>query len=306
MLGLSFFRLKKYYKVMNYTKFFALSFSALFMAACSDSSSTGSDSSTESSSSSIQADENGSSSSVENVNGDEQQSTAWDIEELVYDSLGFADIANVLHNVAADEKVVFVLRHAQRESGVDKETPLTEAGMKQAKSVGEKLVDGGDFAFGHTDYLRTEQTCQYIAEGLGQELKEHETIPELTGEWFILDEDLKQNHVSKDTSSKAVMSLWAYEGMFAEAFYDLEERSLEVINTYLVKDYADMEKAKVIVSHDEFLIPLVAYATEKKANLRFVPKTRWIINYLTGLAIIVNSKNEKRYVAVKGLDSAIE
>ena len=234
-------------------------------------------------------------------------------EELVYDSIGFADIANAFHTVAPDEKVVFVLRHAERESGVGRETPLTENGILQAQSVGQKLVSADEFVYAHTAYVRTKETACNIALGRGlvqvcDDSFVSDTISELTGGWFIKDEDLRDSYVSstgKDTNTSVIVSLWAYDGQFADAFYDLEERSREVINTYLIKDYAEMPKAKVIISHDEFVVPLIAWATNKTASIRY-KRGRWWVNYLTGLAIIVNSKNEVRYIGIKGLETATE
>ena len=234
-------------------------------------------------------------------------------EELVYDSIGFADIANAFHTVATDEKVVFVLRHAERESGVGRETPLTENGILQAQSVGQKLISADEFVYAHTAYVRTKETACNIALGRGQvqvcdDSFVSDTISELTGGWFIKDEDLRDSYVSstgKDTNTSVIVSLWAYDGQFADAFYDLEERSREVINTYLIKDYAEMPKAKVVISHDEFIVPLIAWATNKTASIRY-KRGRWWVNYLTGLAIIVNSKNEVRYIGIKGLETATE
>ena len=234
-------------------------------------------------------------------------------EELVYDSIGFADIANAFHTVAPDEKVVFVLRHAERESGVGRETPLTENGILQAQSVGQKLVSADEFVYAHTAYVRTKETACNIALGRGQvqvcdDSFVSDTISELTGGWFIKDEGLRDSYVrstGKDTNTSVIVSLWAYDGQFADAFYDLEERSREVINTYLIKDYAEMPKAKVVISHDEFVVPLIAWATNKTASIRY-KRGRWWVNYLTGLAIIVNSKNEVRYIGIKGLETATE
>ena len=229
-------------------------------------------------------------------------------EELVYDSIGFADIANAFHTVAPDEKVVFVLRHAERESGVGRETPLTENGILQAQSVGQKLVSADEFVYAHTAYVRTKETACNIALQVCDDSFVSDTISELTGGWFIKDEDLRDSYVSstgKDTNTSVIVSLWAYDGQFADAFYDLEERSREVINTYLIKDYAEMPKAKVVISHDEFVVPLIAWATNKTASIRY-KRGRWWVNYLTGLAIIVNSKNEVRYIGIKGLETATE
>ena len=66
-----------------------------------------------------------------------------------------------------------------------------------------------------------------------------------------------------------------------------------------------MPKAKVIISHDEFVVPLIAWATNKTASIRY-HRGRWWVNYLTGLAIIVNSNNEVRYIGIKGLETATE
>lgn len=232
-------------------------------------------------------------------------------EELVYDTVGFADIANAYHTVAPDEKVVFLLRHAERFSDLGKESQLTDNGVLQAQSVGQKLVSADEFVYAHTAYVRTKATACNIALGRGQvsvcdDSFVSDTISQLTGGWFVKDEDIRDSYWSKDTNTNVIVSLWAYNGEFADAFYDLEERSLEVINTYLIKDYAEMPKAKVVVSHDEFVVPLIAWATNKTASIRYKEMGRWWINYLTGLAIIVNSKNEVRYIAIKGLESAIE
>jgi hypothetical protein len=235
-------------------------------------------------------------------------------EELVLDSIGFADIANAYHTVAPDEKVVFVLRHAEREGGTGRDVPLTDNGVLQAQSVGQKLISADEVVYAHTAYVRTKSTACNIALGRGQvqvcdDSFVSDTISELTGGWFIKDEDLRDSYVSstgKDTNTSAVVALWLYDGLFADAFYDLDARGKEVVDTYLIKDYAEMPKVKVIISHDEFVVPLIAYGTQKQAVIRYRTPGRWWVNYLTGVAIIVNSKNEVRYIGIKGLDSAIE
>jgi hypothetical protein len=51
-----------------------------------------------------------------------------------------------------------------------------------------------------------------------------------------------------------------------------------------------------------FVVPLTAYFTDKKVNLRYFDTKQWI-NYLAGLAIIMGSDGKIRYVPVKGLES---
>lgn len=223
--------------------------------------------------------------------------------EIILDSIGLAEIADVWKNVKCDEKVVFVLRHAEREASVRKESPLTPEGEIQAISVGLKLLGSAKFAYAHTDFIRTEQTCKFIALGRGEDTLAlaHDTIPELTSSWYIMDTLIRESYISKDTNSNSVVSFWAYDSLFADAFYDFASRNQEVIDSFFVKDYAIMDKAKVIISHDEFIVPLVVYATDKQVNYR-KRKGAWWIDYLSGLAIIVNSQNQVRYIGVRGIE----
>ena len=286
-----------------------LAISSLFWGACSSDSSSAPDSNP------VLTNEISSSASEEPTSSaDVGNDIPFVPEELVLDSIGFADIANAYHTVAPDEKVVFVLRHAERESSVGKESPLTDNGKQQAQLVGQKISSSDEVVYAHTAYVRTKETACNIALGRGQvqvcdESFVSDTIAELTGGWFVKDEDLRDTYVGstgKDTNTSAIVALWLYDGLFADAFYDLEARGKEVVNTYLIKDYAEMPKVKVVISHDEFVVPLIAYGTQKQAVIRYRNPGRWWVNYLTGVAIIVNSKNEVRYIGIKGLDSAIE
>lgn len=223
--------------------------------------------------------------------------------EIVLDSIGLAEIADVWKNIKCDEKVVFVLRHAERETSVRKESPLTLEGHSQATTVGAKLLGSAKFAYAHTDFVRTEETCKFIALGRGEDTLTlaHDTIPELTSGWFIKDSVIRETYISKDTNSNSVVSFWAYDSLFADAYYDFATRNQEVIDSFFVEDYAVMDKAKMIISHDEFIVPLVVYATDKQVNYR-KRKGAWWINYLSGLAIIVNSQNQVRYIGVRGIE----
>ena len=223
--------------------------------------------------------------------------------EIVLDSIGLAEIADVWKNVKCDEKVVFVLRHAERETSVLKESPLTPEGQIQAMTVGAKLLGSAKFAYAHTDFVRTKETCNFIALGRGEDTLTlaHDTIPELTSSWYIKDTLIQETYISKDTNSNSVVSFWAYDSLFADAFYDFATRNQEVIDSFFVKDYAVMDKAKMIISHDEFIVPLVVYATDKQVNYR-KRKGAWWIDYLSGLAIIVNSQNQVRYIGVRGIE----
>lgn len=231
--------------------------------------------------------------------------------EVVPDTNGFADIGNVFQSVRCDEKVVFVLRHGEREPYVTKESALTEDGVLQAQSVGQKLASAESFTFTHTDYVRTEQTCLNIAIGRGQTTFPHDTSDVFQAGWYTKDSEKRSEYNHADGySSNKVISEWVFTGNFADAFYDLAEKSEEMISTYLAKSYDEMPRLRVVCSHDEFIVPFVSYLTDKAINYRtydmtLVPRPHWA-NYLSGAAIIINSAGERRAYAVKGLDSGFE
>lgn len=254
------------------------------------------------------------SSSSETVPASSQQAVPCvdgDPVEVVPDTNGFADIGNVFQSVRCDEKVVFVLRHGEREPYVTQESALTEEGIEQAQTVGQKLVGPEDFTFSHTNFVRTEATCLNIAIGRGQTSFPHDTNDVFQAGWFVKDADKRDeyNHAEGYSSSK-VISEWIFTGNFADAFYDLAEKSEEMISTYLAKSYAEMPRFRVVCSHDEFIVPLVSYLTDKAINYRIYdmtisPRPRWA-NYVSGAAIIVNAAGERRAYAVKGIANGFE
>ena len=118
------------------TNLLAATLFALLWTACSDSSSGSEDNpqtpgtgNEEVLSSASPEEDVQSSASEEPQSSSEEKPTP---VELAYDSVGFVDIAEAYRTVAQDEKVVFVLRHAERKAKLSKETPLTNNGVQQA------------------------------------------------------------------------------------------------------------------------------------------------------------------------------
>lgn len=67
--------------------------------------------------------------------------------EIVPDSIGLADITDVWKNIKCDEKVVFVIHHAERETSVRKESPLTPEGQLSLGRIAEPLGFGSSRTF---------------------------------------------------------------------------------------------------------------------------------------------------------------
>ena len=229
----------------------------------------------------------------------EQSKRIWR-EATAADVTPFEDIADVLATVAPGEKVIFILRHGERTDDTGKTGHLTDNGKKQSQSVGAKLK-GESISFANSTYTRSKETAENFATGAGLTFTEN-TIEELDGAWFVKDDSRLENYKSSDGGGWVVTSAYAYQGKYSDAFYDLDKRGEEFINTVVMPRFADINRIGVWISHDMLVVPLAVYATSKKVNLRYFDTKQWI-NYLAGVAIILDSNGIARYVPVKGLAS---
>lgn len=219
--------------------------------------------------------------------------TADDIQE-------FEDIEDVYKGLASDEKVIFVLRHAERGDDTGKHGKLTDNGKKQSQQVGAKLKGETAMSLKNSTYTRSYETCENIAIGAGLKGAKQDTLPVLDGEWYVKDDSKFENYKNSDGGGWTVVSAYTYKGSYKDAFYDLNEKSEEFINDVVKPAFASANRVSVWVSHDVFMTPFTAYCTNKKVNLRYFETKRWI-NYLAGVAIIMDGKGNLRYVPVKGL-----
>ena len=244
------------------------------------------------------------------------------VATLPIDSIGLADIADVFKSVRCNEKAVFVRRHGERDDNDHtKLSPLTywenekkdtvagqpTDGVRQAIAVGKKLISADEFTYTHTKYLRTEQTCFYIAQGRGQATFPHDSTEIYSISWYKKDKDRYKFYDDSTKNVRLVIAGWAYDNLYADAFYDLKEKTEEIVKTHIAPDYASMNKFRVICSHDDFILPLSVYASNGTVNYRFHdPDSRHWPYFLTGVAVIIDHNNQIRYVPFKGLGIGAE
>ena len=212
----------------------------------------------------------------------------------------FEDLEDVYKGLKAGEKVIFFLRHAKRSDDTGKKGHLTDDGKTQSQGVGAKLK-GEDIYFANSTYTRSMETCENIAKGAGSSYSEN-TIEALDGEWYVKDNNKLEQYKSNNGGGWVVASEYAYKGSYTDAFYDLGNYSENFITEIIKPEFANVKKVGVFISHDMFVVPLTAYFTDKKVNLRYFDTKQWI-NYLAGLAIIMGKDGTIRYVPVRGLDS---
>ena len=213
----------------------------------------------------------------------------------------FEELESVYKSLKSGEKVIFFLRHAKRSDDTGKKGHLTDEGKSQSKQVGETLK-GEDIYFANSTYTRSFETCENIAIGAGISNLSENTIEALDGEWYVKDNNKLEQYKSSDGGGWAVASAYAYKGAYADAFYDLETYSENFITEIIKPEFKNVKRVGVFISHDMFVVPLTAYFTDKKVNLRYFETKQWI-NYLAGLAIIMGTDGKIRYVPVRGLDS---
>ena len=218
------------------------------------------------------------------------------------DIMEFEEIGDVLKSLASGEKVIFILRHAERGDDTGKSGHLTSNGKKQAQSVGEKFK-GEQIYFANSTYTRSKETCENFAIGAGVTYTEN-TIADLDGEWYVKDESKYESCKSNNGGGWQATSAYAYKGGICPGvYYDFETRSEEFISEIVKPHFADVNRVGIWISHDTFVVPITVYGTNKKVNLRYFDTKQWIY-YLAGIAIIMDSKGGIRYVPVKGLDKA--
>ena len=219
----------------------------------------------------------------------------------------FVDIQDVYESIKDDERVIFVLRHAERGDDTSKGGTLTDNGKKQSEQVGARLKKfKEDFVLGASEFLRAHQTVESIAKGRGQSYDKRDTIPQLNDDWYTKNSDEVEKAKNECGGGWEVTSKYAYTGAYSTganaAYYNLAERSVELIEDVLAKKYTK-EKFVLLSSHDKLMVPLVAYCSNLQIEFKKYENNGKWINYLAGVAIIIDKDGNRRYVVIRGLAS---
>ena len=229
--------------------------------------------------------------------------------EIVLDKDGFATVADVYKSLSPDEKAVFIIRHSEREDDVALETELTANGIQMAQDLGATLKSEEEFSYVTSGFVRTNETANQISKGRGEATSPKLiTNYDITGNWFLkisADSLAKQaTALGLKGSSVELMARWAYEGGYPETFYEMEPRAQEFMQAVILKNLRKWKRVTIMVSHDIFVMPLAVFGSQKKVALKYYEDYHWI-NYIAGLAIIVDAQNNLRYIPVKGAESGV-
>lgn len=302
----------------NTIKFLSAACIAVFLisaTACGDDSSSGSpaDPNTEQTSGSSSGTESGDGAGTEQSSTSEAAISATITTErslsVVADSNGFFDVADIYKAAPSSYKIAFVLRHAERESGLGQESPLTEVGVQQAIDLGKKLAGGDEsFYYASTDFIRTRETCNNIAKGRGETGSVTETQADLlNGSYFLtVSSDSLDAFALKKGGGWKIISAYAYgEDYYAEQmkplFYDFFERGNQFIMENIVANMNQWKRVSVLVTHDILIEPLVVYASNRTVDVNYYKSRRWV-NYMTGIAVVLNGNSQVELYPVRGTE----
>ncbi len=234
----------------------------------------------------------------------------------------FPQVTEILDCVRPSEKVVFVLRHAARDRNATNENDgLNDEGRAQSIELGQQLKDAEDIYFMYTDVHRTMETVLKIAEGKGQEFSEssvpfkakvaedHEENNDLKDGYLIKNKDKYNECRNKFSWSWSAFSHYAYEDdVYQEcldAFYDIDDRIQEFVDTYFT--YERMHNITIAISHDKVMVPMAIAASQRQVDLRFHKHENdfnYWINYLTGIAIIVDKDDNVTLLPATAVEDA--
>ncbi len=178
-----------------------------------------------------------------------------------------------------------------------------------AQDLGATLKSDEEFSYITSGFVRTNETANNISKGRGEaSLPKLITNYDITGNWFlkISADSLAQyaTQLNMTGSSVELMGHWAYEGGYPDALYELTPRAEEFMQKVILKNLSKWKRVSIMVSHDILVMPLAVFGSNKKVALKYHEDYHWI-NYIAGLAIIVDAQNNLRYIPVKGAESGV-
>jgi broad specificity phosphatase PhoE len=221
---------------------------------------------------------------------------------------GFYDMGDVYKAVPKTSKIAFVIRHSKRGKSSKSESQLTPIGIQMAQTLGAKQVGDEAFYYASTDFVRTRETCNNIAIGRGETDVKVVTWDAINGGYFLkVPSSTLDSLVSKAGGNPRYISQYAFGDPFTNFadvlpsyFYDLYERGNQFVNDVVVANMPNWNRVSVLVTHDMLIEPLVVFVSNRTIDLRvYKDNFRWI-NYLSGVAVIVDEANKVTVLPVRG------
>lgn len=216
----------------------------------------------------------------------------------------FVQASDFFASLKSTERVYLLVRHAERphitaaDADYGAHVGLTDAGRERAVALGKMFPPEGDAVYYSSPVGRCMDTAKCIAEGraLAGYCAPGATLPEITPLAV-----LGHLYVKDYPSYLDVLNERFYQNICSwidsddhPAFYPLHERAEEVRKFMLEKGTA---RFNIFATHDAWVVPTLVHF----CKMHFTPQ-RWM-NYLTGIAFVVNSDGFERVVPVTGMET---
>lgn len=216
----------------------------------------------------------------------------------------FVQANDFFASLKSTERMYLLVRHAERphitaaDADYGAHVGLTVAGRERAVALGKMFPPEGDAVYYSSPVGRCVDTAKCIAEGraLAGYCAPGATLPEITPLAV-----LGHLYVKDYPSYLDVLNERFYQNICSwidsddhPAFYPLHERAEEVRKFMLEKGTA---RFNIFATHDAWVVPTLVHF----CKMHFTPQ-RWM-NYLTGIAFVVNSDGFERIVPLTGMES---
>lgn len=215
----------------------------------------------------------------------------------------FVQASDFFASLKSTERVYLLVRHAERphitaaDADYGAHVGLTDAGREHAVALGKMFPPEGDAVYYSSPVGRCMDTAKCIAEGRALAgCAPDAPLPEITPLAV-----LGHLYVKDYPSYLDVLNERFYQNICSwidsddhPAFYPLHERAEEVRKFMLEKGTA---RFNIFATHDAWVVPTLVHF----CKMHFTPQ-RWM-NYLTGIAFVVNSDGFERVVPVTGMES---
>ena len=231
---------------------------------------------------------------------------------IVPDADGFYDAGDIYKAVPKTSKIAFVLRHSKRsKNNTGKNSPLTPIGIQMAQTLGTKLAGDEAFYYASTDFVRTRATAENIATGRGETDMEVVTWDEgIYGSYFLtVPSDTLDALVSKRGGNPRYIAQYAYGVPYTNEivaatipayFHDFFQRGNQFVNEVVVANMPNWKRVSVLISHDMLVAPLIILVSKRTIDLKIYEETNHWVNYLSGIAVIVDEAGVVTALPVRG------
>ena len=237
-------------------------------------------------------------------------------------------LANRLNLETEYDKVVLVLRHSVRPlNDWSTNVELTDLGKYSASLAGKHLNGiSTKFKYFSTDVVRTKQTAYLLYKGrnevnqIDDVISSYANIPitwqnNIYGLDFIKDQSKYEYYTSHDPITGKPKDnyrnvwygyIYGTQDPLPENKDNIDHQYMDVFNDityecerFITTALTATQKFSIIVSHDQNVMPLVAYATDYLINFKKYGNGSWL-NFLSGIAILQKGQ-ECSYIPISGL-----